>query len=87
MFSIYLIVSTVLAILTAFSGRGVERLYFGFCTASASFGFLRQIFGDPLMRGAAYVRIAMLGCAVVTGLAILREHRAAPPEMLREESA
>lgn len=70
---VYLIVSAVLLWLTAISGGVHERLYFAFCTTSASFGLLRQLLGDPLMHVAVHVRIAMLACAVVTGVWILRQ--------------
>ena len=73
---IYVAVSSVLVWLTAISGHAVERYYFGFCSTSASFGLLRQVLGDPRMRLAVYVRMAMLACAVATGFWILR--RAGP---------
>jgi len=75
MFSVYFTVSAVLLTLTAFSGRGIERLYFGLCTASASFGFARQILGDPRMHAAVYIRVAMLACAVAAVASIARAHR------------
>lgn len=78
--TIYLIVSAVLLVLTGVSGNVSERLYFGFCTVSAAFGLLRQLFGDPLMHGAVYVRVVMLACAVVTGLLILRRYQLPLPE-------
>ena len=73
--AIYVAVSLALAALTAISGNGRERLYFACCATSATFGLLRQILGDPPMHFAVYVRVAMLLCAVVTGLAIVRAHR------------
>lgn len=74
---IYLLVSSVLVLLTAFSGAALERLYFAFCTASAGFGLLRSVLGDPPMHLAVYVRVALLVCAVVTGMLILRAVRLA----------
>ena len=68
-------VSLALAVLTAMAGNWRERLYFGFCTTSAGFGLLRQILGDPPLHYAVYVRVAMLSCAVATGVAIVRAHR------------
>ena len=50
-----------------------EKLYFGFCSASASLGLMRLLFGDPQSVG-LYLRVLMLLCAVVTGTVILREH-------------
>ena len=72
---VYVAVSSALAVVTAMAGDWRERLYFAFCATSAAFGLLRQILGDPPMHFAVYVRIAMLSCAVVTGLAIVRAHR------------
>jgi hypothetical protein len=72
---VYVIVSAILAALTAFSGALLERLYFGFCATSAGFGLGRQILGDPPMHAAVYVRVAMLACAIVTGFIMLRASR------------
>ena len=72
---VYVAVSLALAALTAMAGNWRERLYFGFCTTSAGFGLLRQILGDPPLHYAVYVRVAMLSCAVATGVAIVRAHR------------
>jgi hypothetical protein len=75
MVGIYVIVSSILLWLTAISGNSVERCYFGFCTTSASFGLLRQVLGDPPMHAAVYVRVSMLGCAVLLGAWILRRYQ------------
>jgi hypothetical protein len=72
---VYVAVSFALAVLTALSGNWRERLYFAFCSTSATFGLLRQTLGDPPMHFAVYVRIGLLSCAVVTGLGIVRAHR------------
>ena len=72
---VYVAVSIALAVLAAISGNWRERLYFAFCATSATFGLARQILGDPPMHFAVYVRVAMLSCAVVTGLVIVRAHR------------
>jgi hypothetical protein len=72
---VYVAVSIALAVLAAMSGNWRERLYFACCASSATFGLLRQILGDPPMHFAVYVRIALLSCAVVTGLGIVRAHR------------
>jgi hypothetical protein len=72
---VYLVVSSVLLWLTAISGGAVERLYFAFVTTSASFGLLRQLLGDPAMHIAVYVRVAMLTCAVITGVWLLGRSR------------
>ena len=72
---VYVAVGSALAVLAAMAGNWRERLYFAFCATSAAFGLWRQIRGDPPMHFAVYVRVAMLSCAVVTGLAIVRAHR------------
>jgi hypothetical protein len=77
---VYLIVSAILAALTALAGNLLERLYFLFCATSAGFGLGRQILGDPRMHAAVYIRLAMLGCAVLTGLIMLRGFRGTRPE-------
>jgi hypothetical protein len=74
MLTIYAIVTTILLILTKVSRCSLERLYFGFCSTSAGAGLLRVVLGDPPLHLAALVRVAMLSCAVFTGLVILREH-------------
>ncbi len=72
--AIYLIVTAVLMILTWFSHCSLERLYFAFCSASASAGLVRILFGDPPFHLGGIVRVLMLGLAVFTGFVILREH-------------
>jgi hypothetical protein len=76
MLIIYVVVSTILWVLTRYSRCLLERLYFGFCSLSASVGVLRCIFGDPPLHLAAIMRVLLLGCAVVIGFVILREHSA-----------
>lgn len=72
--SIYVIVTTVLLILTWFSRCALERLYFAFCSTSAAAGLFRILFGDPPLHLAGVIRVLMLGLAVFTGFVILREH-------------
>ena len=72
--AIYVIVTTVLLILTWFSRCSLERLYFAFCSTSAGAGLFRILFGDPPLHLAGVVRVLMLGLAVFTGFVILREH-------------
>ena len=83
MAGVYGAVTFALALLTAFSGNWRERLYFGCCTSSAGFGLLRQTLGDPPMHFAVFVRIAMLGAAVATGIGIVRAHGARDTVALR----
>jgi hypothetical protein len=72
--AVYVIVTTVLLILTWFSRCVLERLYFAFCSTSAAAGLFRILFGDPPLHLAGVVRVLMLGLAVFTGVVILREH-------------
>ena len=43
---IYLTVASILAWLVSLARCAKERMYFGLCTGSATFGLLRTIFGD-----------------------------------------
>ncbi len=70
----YVLISLALLILTAISRPLRERLYFGCCTTSASFGLARQVFGDAQLPSAVYVRVAMLVCAVLLGVSIMKQH-------------
>jgi hypothetical protein len=72
--AIYCIVTAVLLVLTWFSRGSLERLYFAFCSTSASAGLFRILFGDPPLHLAGFVRVLMLSLAVLTGFMILREH-------------
>ena len=76
--AIYIIVTAVLLILLRFSACTRERLYFAFCAASAAFGLVRIILGDPVLH-ANLLRVLLLFCAVVIGTAILRTHSSSPP--------
>lgn len=84
MVAVYTIVSAVLLWLSTISGTAVERLYFAFCTTSASFGLLRQLLGDPAMHAAVYVRVAMLTCAVATGFWMLGQRDQAEESALAD---
>jgi len=89
MLLIYLVVSAVLIQLARFSRGLREKLYFGFCASSATFGLLRTVIGDPTLHAALYLRVGMLICAVVTGSCILREYSRAdrPAEVQCEANA
>src|SRR5215469_13870982 len=73
---IYLIVTTVLLILLRYSRCAKERLYFAFCAASAAFGLVRILLGDPVLH-ANVLRVLLLGAAVIIGTGILRTHSVA----------
>lgn len=70
---IYVIVTSVLLILLAASHCAKEKLYFALCAASAGFGLLRIVLGDPVLH-ANVLRVVFLTCAVVVGVVILRVH-------------
>ena len=74
---VYLIVTSVLVWLLAISGAARERMYFGLCTASAATALVRMLVGEINVPGGGVARVVMLGCAVIVGVAILKEHTAA----------
>ena len=76
--AVYLIVSSALIALAGISRCAQERIYFVFCATSATIGLLRYLVGDPTVYLGLYLRVLMLACAVVTGIAILRRHSALP---------
>jgi hypothetical protein len=80
--TIYLIVTAFLLVLTWFSRCSLERLYFVFCSTSASAGLFRILFGDPPLHLAGIIRVLMLGLAVFAGFGILREHSPGASENL-----
>jgi hypothetical protein len=71
--SIYILVTTVLLILLRYSACTREKLYFAFCAASAAFGLVRILLGDPVLH-ANVLRVLLLFCAVMIGTGILRSH-------------
>jgi hypothetical protein len=73
--AIYAVVTTVLLALLVVSRCAKERLYFALCSASAGFGLLRIVFGDPALH-ANVLRVLFLSCAVLVGVVILRTHSA-----------
>ena len=73
--AIYVVVSVVLLVLLRYSACTREKLYFAFCAASAGFGLVRIVLGDPVLH-ANVLRVLLLLCAVVIGSGILRSHSA-----------
>ncbi len=71
--AIYLIVTTVLVVLLCYSACTREKLYFALCAASAAFGLVRIVLGDPVLH-ANVLRVLLLFCAVIVGSGILRSH-------------
>jgi hypothetical protein len=71
---IFAIVSAILLWLLIISRGRMEKLYFGFCTISASSGLLRTAAGDQAFHAGLYIRVIMLISAVLVGLLIVRCH-------------
>jgi hypothetical protein len=72
----------------------MEKIYFGFCTISASSGLLRTAAGDQAFHAGLYIRVVMLVSAVLVGLLIVRMHsrmhlreQAESAETVKAESA
>jgi hypothetical protein len=82
--AIYVIVTTVLLVLLRFSHCAKERLYFAFCAASAAFGLVRILLGDPVLH-ANVARVLLLFCAVLTGTVILRNHSSVATDQLEAQ--
>ena len=74
---VYCIVTSVLVWLLAISTAAREKLYFGLCAASAATALVRMIVGEMNVPGGGVARVVMLGCAVIVGVAILRESASA----------
>lgn len=70
--AIYVVVSSILLWLFGISRGWIEKLYFGFCTISATSGLIRTLLGDQRFHSGRPLRVAMLMSAVIVGLVILR---------------
>ena len=84
---IYVVVSAVLLWLFVISRHWSEKIYFGLCAVSASSGLLRTVVGDQAFHVGIYVRVLMLGSAVMVGIAIMRMHGDAAPRSVQTEEA
>jgi hypothetical protein len=71
--AIYAVVVAVLLVLFRLSACTHEKLYFALCAASAGFGLVRIVLGDPALH-ANVLRVVLLLCAVIVGNGILRIH-------------
>jgi|ERR1035438_1443883 hypothetical protein len=71
---IFAVVSCILLWLLIISRGWIEKIYFGFCTVSASSGLLRTAAGDQAFHAGLYIRVVMLVSAVLVGLLIVRRH-------------
>jgi hypothetical protein len=79
--AIYFVVSSILLYLFRRSTSLHEKLYFGFCSASASAGLVRAIVGDASFPQGVYVRVVMLLAGVLVGFALLRIHSDRAPQI------
>jgi hypothetical protein len=68
------VVSFILLWLLIVSRGWMEKIYFAFCTVSATSGLLRTAAGDQAFHAGIYVRVIMLVSAVLVGLLIIRSH-------------
>ena len=71
---IFAVVSSILLWLLVISRGWMEKIYFAFCTISATSGLLRTAAGDQTFHAGLYIRVVMLVSAVLVGLVIVREH-------------
>lgn len=78
---IFVIVSAILLWLFIISRGGMEKIYFAFCTISATSGLLRTAAGDQAFHAALYVRVVMLVCAVLVGVLMVRMHSQIRPSL------
>ena len=84
---IFTIVSAVLVWLFAISRHRSEKLYFGLCAVSASSGLIRTVAGDQAFHAGLYVRVLMLGSAVLVGMAVLRLHGSSSATVMQREES
>jgi hypothetical protein len=84
------VVSSILLWLLLISRGWMEKFYFALCTVSATSGLLRTAAGDQTFHAGLYIRVVMLGSAVLVGLLIVRLHSrsdsAMKPEFAEESS-
>ena len=71
---VFVLVSVILLWLFSISRGWMEKIYFGFCTISATSGLLRTAAGDQAFHAGLYIRVGMLISAVLVGLLIVRKH-------------
>ncbi len=81
---IFVIVSAILSWLLIISRGWMEKIYFAFCTISASSGLLRTAFGDQTLHAGLYIRVVMLVSAVLVGVLIVRVHSRADSRLQAE---
>ena len=72
--AVFFLVSSILWYLFLLSQGWTEKLYFGLCALSASSGLLRTVFGDASFHAGLYIRVVLLGSAVLVGGMIVGIH-------------
>ena len=72
--AIFTVVSSILLWLLVISRGWMEKIYFAFCTVSATSGLLRTAAGDQAFHIGIYIRVAMLISAAMVGFLIVRTH-------------
>jgi hypothetical protein len=72
--AIFVLVSAILLWLYVISRGWMEKIYFAFCTVSATSGLLRTAAGDQTFHAGLYIRVIMLVSAVFVGFLIVRTH-------------
>lgn len=75
---IFVVVSAILLWLLLISRGWMEKIYFGFCTVSATSGLVRTAAGDQAFHAGLYIRVVMLVSACLVGMLIVRMHSHAP---------
>jgi hypothetical protein len=83
---IFAIVPAILLWLFIISRGWMEKVYFGFCTASAGSGLLRTAAGDHAFPAGLFVRVVMLVSAVMVGLIIVHQHSRVQPDYAADNS-
>ncbi len=81
---IFTVVSSILLWLLVISRGWMEKIYFAFCTVSATSGLLRTAAGDQAFHAGLYIRVVMLVSAVLVGLLIVRRHSRADSDVQSE---
>ena len=84
--AIFALVSAILLWLLVISTGWMEKIYFAYCTISATSGLLRTAAGDQAFHAGLYIRVVMLVSAVLVGLLIVRRHARSNSECAKAAS-
>jgi hypothetical protein len=80
------VVSSILLWLLIISRGWMEKIYFAFCTISATSGLIRTAAGDQVFHTGLYLRVVMLVSAVLVGLLIVRRHSRSESDYCKAEA-